>query len=197
MRVRGSSGITGNPVLIGAATLLVVLVAVFLAYNANQGLPFVPTYQLKVDAPSAANLVRGNEVRIGGARVGSLSRIEAVRRADGSSFARLTLKLDQAVAPVARDSRVIIRPRSALGLKYIELTPGRSPETFADGDTVPLGQATSGQVELDEVLNTFDAPTRGAMQRTSTSSAPPSRAGASRSTRRSAASGRSCATSSP
>ena len=39
-------GIAGNPVLIGAATVLVMLVAVFLSYNANQGLPFVPTYQL-------------------------------------------------------------------------------------------------------------------------------------------------------
>ena len=70
MRSRGG-GIAGNPVLIGAATVLVVLVAVFLSYNANQGLPFVPTYTLKVEAPSAANLVRGNEVRIGGTRVGS------------------------------------------------------------------------------------------------------------------------------
>ena len=39
----GRAGIAGNPVLIGAATVLVVLVAVFLSYNANQGLPFVPT----------------------------------------------------------------------------------------------------------------------------------------------------------
>jgi len=131
--MRGRGNIAGNPVLIGAATVLVVIVAVFLAYNANQGLPFVPTYQLKVDAPSGANLVRGNEVRIGGARVGSLSRIQAVRRPDGTSFARLTLKLDKVVQPLAKDSRVLIRPRSALGLKYVELTQGRSEEGFADG----------------------------------------------------------------
>lgn len=165
MRLRGSSGITGNPVLIGAATLLVVLVAVFLSYNANQGLPFVPTYQLRVDAPSAANLTRGNEVRIGGARVGSLSEIRAVRRPDGSSFARLTLKLDQAVAPLSKDSRAIVRPRSAISLKYIELTQGRSRETFADGDTIPIGQAKPDVVEFDEFLNMFNSPTRAAMQR--------------------------------
>ena len=41
---RGSQSIAANPVLIGAATTLVVLVAVFLSYNANKGLPFVPTY---------------------------------------------------------------------------------------------------------------------------------------------------------
>ena len=68
--------------LIGAATVLVVLVAVFLSYNANQGLPFVPTYKLKAETPSAANLVRGNEVRIGGTRVGTVDSIErrAARR---------------------------------------------------------------------------------------------------------------------
>jgi hypothetical protein len=35
-----------NPVLIGAVTVLVAIVAVFLAYNANNGLPFVPTREL-------------------------------------------------------------------------------------------------------------------------------------------------------
>ena len=74
MNNRGA-GIAGNPVLIGAATVLVILVAVFLAYNANQGLPFVPTYSLKAEVPSAAALVRGNEVRIGGSRVGTVDAI--------------------------------------------------------------------------------------------------------------------------
>ena len=66
MRSRGS-GIAGNPVLIGAATVLVVLVAVFLSYNANKGLPFVPTYQVEAEMPSAAQFVVGNDVKIGGA----------------------------------------------------------------------------------------------------------------------------------
>ena len=70
MSRRRSASIAANPVLIGAATTLVVIVAVFLAYNANNGLPFVPTYQLKADVPSAHNLVKGNDVRMGGARVG-------------------------------------------------------------------------------------------------------------------------------
>ena len=59
--MKQGSSIAGNPVLIGAATTLVVLVAIFLSYNANAGLPFVPTYILNVEAPSAANLVKGND----------------------------------------------------------------------------------------------------------------------------------------
>src|SRR5436190_21874564 len=119
MRRRGSASIAANPVLIGAATTLVVIVAVFLAYNANNGLPFVPTYSLKVDVPSAANLVKGNEVRVGGTRVGIVDEITPVRNRDGSVTARLGLKLQTTVKPLPDDSTVLVRPRSALGLKYV------------------------------------------------------------------------------
>ncbi|HEX8102483.1 MAG TPA: MlaD family protein [Solirubrobacteraceae bacterium] len=165
MNVRSGSGIAGNPVLIGAATTLIVIVAVFLAYNANQGLPFVPTYQLKVQAPSAANLVRGNEVRIGGARVGAVTRIEARRRPDGTSYALLTLELERDAQPLPDDSTVIIRPRSALGLKYVQLDRGSSRRGFPDGATIPLAASRPEQVEIDEFLNMFDDRTRSAMQR--------------------------------
>ena len=60
---RGQASIVANPVLVGAVTVLVVVVAVFLAYNANNGLPFVPTKEINVDVSNGANLVKGNEVR--------------------------------------------------------------------------------------------------------------------------------------
>ncbi len=37
--------------------MLVVTVSVFLAYNANKGLPFVPTYDLSARVPNGSNLV--------------------------------------------------------------------------------------------------------------------------------------------
>jgi virulence factor Mce-like protein len=164
MRNRSGAGIASNPVLIGAATVLVLLVAVFLAYNANQGLPFVPTYSLKAEVPSAAALVPGNEVRIGGSRVGTVSEIAARRREDGSSVAVLSLKMERDVAPLPRDSTLLIRSKSALGLKYVELSPGRSDDGFTDGDTMPLRAATPAPVEFDEFVNMFDDKTRAAMR---------------------------------
>jgi virulence factor Mce-like protein len=159
---RSTSAIVANPILVGAVTTLVVVVAVFLAYNANNGLPFVPTYDLKVVVPNAANLVRGNEVRIGGSRVGVLSAIDAVRRPDGSAAAELSLKLETTVQPLPVDSTVIVRPRSALGLKYVEITKGTSARGFANGDTVPIARATPEPVEIDEFFSIFDEPTRAA-----------------------------------
>jgi ABC-type transporter Mla subunit MlaD len=168
---RGASSIAANPVLIGAATALVTIVAMFLAYNANSGLPFVPIYELKAEVPNAANLVVGNEVRMGGSRVGVISEIKPKRDQDGRVTALLTMKLQTNIRPLPKDSTLIVRPRSALGLKYVEITlgrrqlaNGRDTPSFADGDTIPLSNATPEPVEIDQVFNMFDQPTRLASQ---------------------------------
>src|SRR6185437_14829295 len=148
MQRRGAAALTGSPVLIGAVTVLVTLVAVFLAYNANNGLPFVPTYNLKAELPSGANLVKNNDVRIGGERVGAV----------------ISMKLEKRVDPLPRDSTLIVRPRSALGLKYVEITPGQSQSGYAAGATIPLAQAKPEPVEIDEFLSMFDEPTRTGSQ---------------------------------
>jgi hypothetical protein len=49
-----------SPVMIGSITTLIVIVTVYLAYNANQGLPFVSVYRVSVDVPNAARMVPGN-----------------------------------------------------------------------------------------------------------------------------------------
>jgi virulence factor Mce-like protein len=155
--------LTSNPVLIGAVTLLVTVVATFLAYNANSGLPFVPTTTVKVRVANGANLVKGNEVRSGGTRVGIVTDLRPVRLADGTSGAEVTLELGKEHGELARDSTLRIRPRSALGQKYVELTNGTSAEMLRDGDTIPVSQS-SFSTELDQVQSMFDEPTRKASQ---------------------------------
>src|SRR5205807_379931 len=134
-----------SPVLVGAVTTLVVMVAVFLAYNANKGLPFVPTYDLSAQLPSGADLVPGNEVRIGGFRVGLIDNMRPGRGVvDGKmqNIAIVDMKLDKTIEPLSRDTTGIVRARSVLGLKYLQLTPGTSTKTFKPGDTIPLAAAT-------------------------------------------------------
>ena len=45
------AAVAASPTMVGAITTLIVIVAVFLAYNANNGLPFVPVYRVSVDRP--------------------------------------------------------------------------------------------------------------------------------------------------
>jgi len=161
---RRSTSVAANPVLIGAATVLVVIVAVFLAYNANNGLPFVPTYNVWLQLPNASNLVTGNEVRIGGDRVGLIDKIEPQTHSDGSVTARLHVKLETTVKPLPVDSTVIVRPRSTIGLKYVDLTPGSSSRGIPEDGTLPLRNARPRPVEFDDFFSMFDEPTRAANQ---------------------------------
>jgi virulence factor Mce-like protein len=165
MRGRRAPALTASPVLVGAVTLLISIVAVFISYNANQGLPFVPTYDLKAELANGYKVVPGNDVRAGGFRVGSVEEITSERKMVGGeerSIALLHLKLDKDVEPLPVDTTLSVRPRSALGLKYVELVPGRSAETFAAGDTVPLRNSTREPQELEDVLAAFPPDVRSA-----------------------------------
>lgn len=153
-----------NPTVIGAITVLVVILAVFLAYNANNGLPFVASYRVTAQVPNAEALVPGNEVRVGGVRVGLIEGITPTSHEDGSVSADLALKLDASVDPLPTDSTVIIRARSALGLKYLEIVRGESDQGYPAGSTLPLKAARPESVEFDQLLNTFDDPTRAAIK---------------------------------
>jgi virulence factor Mce-like protein len=156
------SSLAANPVLIGAATVLIALVAVVLAYNANSGLPFVKTYDFKAEVPDASGLIVGNDVRKGGSRVGFVSAITPREGTDGSTGATIDIKLDQKNGPIPADSRIEVRPKSVLGLKYVQLTSGRSERMLQAGKTIPLRYAGGKPVELDDLFNTFDEPTRKA-----------------------------------
>jgi virulence factor Mce-like protein len=152
-----------NPVLIGAVTVLVAIVAVFLAYNANTGLPFVPTRQLKVDIANGSSLVPGNDVEEGGFRIGLVSEMHPIELPNGTVGAQLVLQLNTSNGRVPVDSTATIRPRSLLGLKYVDLNLGHSKRVFPDGGTLPASQ-TNVPVQFDDINTMFDARTRPAIE---------------------------------
>jgi virulence factor Mce-like protein len=164
---RGSSagGAFTNPVLVGASIVIAIVIGVFLSYNANKGLPFVKTYKLNARVPDAAELVVGDEVRIGGFRVGQVNKITAEpARKNRPPYASLQLALNGSIKGIPADTLVRVRPRSLLGSKYLELEPGDGRE-LKTGSTLPLKNARS-ETELDEAFNVFDPDTRKGLQGT-------------------------------
>jgi ABC-type transporter Mla subunit MlaD len=161
---RGLQGVASSPIVVGAVTVLVVIVAVFLAYNANNGLPFVSTYDLKARVPNADALVKGNEVRIGGVRVGIVKSVVPVQLKNGEVAAELSLTLDKSAEPLPVDSTITIRPKSALGLKFLQVTPGNSSKGFEAGETIPVSAAKPEPVDIDQFFDMFDKPTRDAIR---------------------------------
>jgi len=167
MRNRGGiQGVASSPAIVGAVTVLVVIVAVFLAYNANNGLPFVSTYDLHARVPNANALVKGNEVRIGGSRVGVVREVRPVQNPKtGAVAAELDLKLDKSAEPIPANSTMIIRPKSPLGLKYLQIVPGDSSKGLEPGETIPQSAARPEPVDIDQFFDMFDEKTRTAIQR--------------------------------
>jgi len=153
-----------NPILIGALTVLVTIVAVTLAYNATTGLPFVPTYNLHVQAADASELQHGDEVSLGGALVGTVASIVPVRNAAGKPIALMNLKLYDSIKPLPVNSTFTVRLKASIGLKYLQITPGSSRRGFPNGATVPISQSGT-EVDFDQVLSMFTPPTRAGIQR--------------------------------
>ena len=179
-----TSALASSPTLVGAVTVLITVVAIFLSYNANQGLPFVPVYRVSVDIPNAGRLIESNEVRIGGNRVGVVESLTPTSDGGDKAVARVTLKLNKSAQPIPEDSIFHVRYLSTFGLKYVEIVRGTgppAPEGFVfdgsdDGESCELPVEPEGfyeripasarngcfedQAEFDDLVNGIDADAR-------------------------------------
>ncbi|MCW2816081.1 MAG: organic solvent transporter substrate-binding protein [Nocardioides sp.] len=106
----------------------------------------------------ASPLIKGNDVKASGVKVGTIGSIEV-----DDGLAKVGLVLDDAVLPLHDDATALVRPVGLLGERYVELERGTGDAPVLDeGDVIPLEQ--SGRAtDLDEVLNMVDAPTGTAL----------------------------------
>lgn len=168
MNRRRSTSLAGNPLLIGAVTTLIAVVAVYLSYNANNGLPFTPTYNINVQLPEASELQAGNQVKMSGTRVGIIGAITPHQDPrTGRVTAIVQLKLEKSIEPLPANTTAMVQDVSSIGLKYLALEKGTSKQTLAPGATIPLSQ-TREPVDIDQFFNMFNHKTRVAAQQNST-----------------------------
>jgi virulence factor Mce-like protein len=168
LRLSGPAFVWSNPVLVGTLTILVVALAVYLSYIAENGLPFVPTYSVNVQVANADELSKNADVRIGGARVGQILAITPEPRTAAwpHPYAQLQLQLSSGVGPLPPDTRYRIRLSSVLGGKYLELIPGHvRTRLVPDGGTLTLSTNPASDhelpfVDVDTALQAFGPATR-------------------------------------
>jgi virulence factor Mce-like protein len=118
-------------------------------------------YRFQVGFAEATQLGPEAEVRIAGVTVG---KVRAQRRDPRSNRTLATIEMERRYAPIPADTRAILRQKTLLGETYVELTPG-SPTAPRLREGARLVDArVAGTVQFDEILNTFDAPTRHAFR---------------------------------
>ncbi|HET9847694.1 MAG TPA: MlaD family protein [Candidatus Dormibacteraeota bacterium] len=134
---------------VGLVVGLVILLAI-VSFRLVNGLT---AYRLVVPLDSADGLYPGSDVLIAGAKAGSVQDITL----DGNRTL-VTIVLDDAYAPVHRDAKVTVRPKSLLGEKYVALDAGTS-DALDSGAELPQTQVARA-VDLQDVVNSLDQPTR-------------------------------------
>ena len=118
-------------------TILVTIVAIYLSYIAENGLPFVPTYNVNVDVSNASELTKNAPVRIGSAQVGQVLTITPelpARTPRRTPYARLGLALQKSVDPLPANSHYQVRLRVGARRQVRRVVPGRDPDHPGEPD---------------------------------------------------------------
>ena len=76
-------------------------------------------YQLRANFPEATTLAQEADVRISGVTVGKVSQ-KALNK--GANSTTVTLRIDPQFAPIAKDSKAILRQKTLLGETFVELS---------------------------------------------------------------------------
>jgi virulence factor Mce-like protein len=138
--------------------------------------PLAPKdYRFTADFEEAITLQNESDVRISGVSVGKVKEVSLPP--DGNAT-RATIELEPEYAPISSLAKATLRQKTLLGETYVEITPGPAEGEEASYARVsgedaaePLGEddhladtQVEESVQIDEVFNAFDEPTRDAFR---------------------------------
>ena len=145
---------------LGLAVLLTIMTAMIAAIGSSLGAGN-NQYEVAIHFSTGNGIIEGSDVFFGGVKVGTVKTLQLDQ--DGKAIL-MTVSIGQQYAPIHEGATAAIRPKSLLGEKYVAMTVGDpSKPAYKNGDSLPQS-VTSVNVELDQIINIFDEPTRKQLQ---------------------------------
>ncbi len=116
----------------------------------------------KLQFQNAGQLVKGDDVQVGGRRAGSVDEIKLT----SDNQAELSITVDKDFAPLHEGTTATIRATSLSGIanRYVALSPGANSNRKLDDGATLTADKTTPIVELDQLFNTIDPKTRASLQ---------------------------------
>jgi phospholipid/cholesterol/gamma-HCH transport system substrate-binding protein len=150
-RVRGGGGFTRLAAL-GALVLVVVAIIVLLLSGGSSN-----HYRLLFE--TGGQLVKGNQVMIGGVPVGS---VDDVKLTDNGE-AQVDISVNR---PLHQGTTAIVRATSLSGIanRYVSIQPGPDNSPELNNDATITEVDTTSPVDLDQLFNTLRGPERQALR---------------------------------
>ena len=144
----------GRMVAMAAFTLSVFAILIFLWLAFGGTVPLKPEgYRFTVHMPEAATLAEEADVRMAGVNVGKVKSKELDK---GGARTIVEVELDEAYAPIPKDTHAILRQKTLLGETYLELAPGNKSGGMLDDGGRLANSQVEPTVELDEIFSAFD-----------------------------------------
>ena len=136
---------------LGSLVLVAGLALYLLLFSDGGGHPYKLVFE------NAGQLVKGDNVQIGGERVGTVKGIKL----RNDNRAEVDVKVQEPYAPLHAGTQAVIRLTSLSGIanRYVGLTPG--PDSAAKLDDGATIANTTTAVDLDQIFDALDAKTRG------------------------------------
>jgi phospholipid/cholesterol/gamma-HCH transport system substrate-binding protein len=141
----------GRIIAVGALALVVLILA-YLLFAGGGG----ATYHLIF--PEAGQLVRGDQVQVGGVPVGSVTDLSLTP----DNKADVTISVDSSLTPLHEGTTAQVRvpSLSSVANRYVQLSPGpNNKRALSSGATLPAS-ATKEVTDLDQLFNALNAKTR-------------------------------------
>ena len=154
-RARASRPIASR-VIAGGALAAVVLIVLLLVLGGGAGSSY------KLEFADAGQLVRGDQVQVGGVPVGSITGIELTK----DDKALITVHIESSLAPLHEGTKAEVRvpSLSSVANRYIALSPGpNNRPALAAGAKLPAS-VTKPVTDLDQLFNTFNPKTLKGLQ---------------------------------
>jgi virulence factor Mce-like protein len=134
----------------------------FLWLSFGGTIPFNPKgYQFEASFTDAQQLAPQSDVRIAGVSVGTVVNTSLDPQGNRTLA---TVQMDNKYAPIHVNARAILREKTILGETYIELTPGTPGSPWLRDGAMLARSRVAPAVQLDDVFNALDKPTREAFQ---------------------------------
>ncbi|MDQ6846909.1 MAG: MCE family protein [Candidatus Dormibacteraeota bacterium] len=149
-----------NPLIAGfiAGAVMVFVLGILVKINLDFAAPWSATHTMSAQVADVDGISAGSDVRIAGRAVGQITSVNAQ-----GDYSTVTFHVNDSDWPLPSDTSASIRLATLLGQKYLQLNPGTDrAHPFGDNATLTL-KSTKPVVDFDQILNTFNKPTRDAL----------------------------------
>lgn len=145
-------------IVLGAVATAFGCLFAYIGYKAPDSVPGRSYYTLEAEFRQADNLADHYQVRVGGRLIGQVLN---PRVRNGHAVVDLQLKKD--VEPLLSDTTLRVRPRSAIGVRFVDVTPGTKGTPLKPGQMIPA-KATSAALPVDVAFGILDRQRRAKLQ---------------------------------